>query len=72
MARLKCMSEKRRLELAVDYPAARSPLAAGMAKPIHRAMGNCSPEVLYTPWHWRYIMTALRLIPEWIFKRLAV
>jgi decaprenylphospho-beta-D-erythro-pentofuranosid-2-ulose 2-reductase len=43
-----------------------------VAKGIHRAMKRRSPEVLYTPWHWRYIMAVVRLIPEWIFKRLAV
>ena len=27
-------------------------------------------DVLYTPWFWRYIMLAVRLIPERLFKKL--
>jgi short-subunit dehydrogenase len=26
--------------------------------------------VLYTPWFWRYIMLAIRLVPERLFKKL--
>jgi decaprenylphospho-beta-D-erythro-pentofuranosid-2-ulose 2-reductase len=41
-----------------------------VARDICRALENSTQDVLYTPWHWRYLMTAIRLIPESIFKRL--
>ena len=41
-----------------------------VARDIVRALGRRSPDVLYTPWFWRYIMTAVRQIPEPLFKRL--
>lgn len=34
------------------------------------ALDHGSPDVLYTPWFWRHIMTAFRTIPETLFKRL--
>lgn len=42
-----------------------------VARDIVRALERRSPDVLYTPEIWRYIMTAVRLIPETIFKRLS-
>ena len=27
-------------------------------------------DVIYTPWFWRYIMFAIRLIPERLFKKM--
>ncbi|HXZ79955.1 MAG TPA: SDR family oxidoreductase [Terriglobales bacterium] len=41
-----------------------------VAGDICRALKRRSPEVLYTPAIWRYIMFAVRSIPEPIFKRL--
>lgn len=41
-----------------------------VARDIVRALRRRSPDVLYTPWFWRHIMTALRQIPEALFKRL--
>lgn len=41
-----------------------------VARDIVRALGRRSPDVLYTPWFWRYVMTAVRQIPEPLFKRL--
>jgi len=38
---------------------------------IVRALERRSPDVLYTPRIWRYIMTAVEHIPETIFKRLS-
>jgi decaprenylphospho-beta-D-erythro-pentofuranosid-2-ulose 2-reductase len=38
---------------------------------IVRALERRSPDVLYTPKIWRYIMTAVEHIPEPIFKRLS-
>ena len=29
-------------------------------------------DVLYTPWFWRYIMLAIRLVPERLFKKLTL
>jgi len=42
-----------------------------VARSIVRALERRSPDVLYTPRHWRYIMAAVRQIPETIFKRLS-
>jgi len=43
-----------------------------VARDIVRALERRSPDVLYTPKVWRYIMTAVKQIPETIFKRLSV
>jgi short-subunit dehydrogenase len=42
-----------------------------VARDIVRALERRSPDVLYTPKVWRYIMTAVQQIPETIFKRLS-
>jgi decaprenylphospho-beta-D-erythro-pentofuranosid-2-ulose 2-reductase len=42
-----------------------------VARDIVRALERRSPDVLYTPRIWRYIMTAVQQIPETIFKRLS-
>lgn len=42
-----------------------------VARDIVRALERRSPDVLYTPWFWRHIMSAVRHIPETVFKRLA-
>jgi len=42
-----------------------------VARDIVRALERRSPDVLYTPKIWRYVMTAVRQIPETIFKRLS-
>jgi decaprenylphospho-beta-D-erythro-pentofuranosid-2-ulose 2-reductase len=42
-----------------------------VARDIVRALEQRSPNVLYTPKIWRYIMTAVQQIPETIFKRLS-
>jgi short-subunit dehydrogenase len=53
------------------------PHAAHFADPqqvacdIVRSLQRRSPDVLYTPGIWRYIMTAVQLIPETIFKRIS-
>jgi len=53
------------------------PNAARFADPVHvagdivRALERRSPDILYTPKIWRYIMTGVRHIPESIFKRLS-
>jgi decaprenylphospho-beta-D-erythro-pentofuranosid-2-ulose 2-reductase len=41
-----------------------------VARDIVRALEHRSPDVLYTPRVWRYVMTAVRQVPETIFKRL--
>jgi len=35
------------------------------------ALERRSPDVLYTPKIWRYVMAAVQQIPETIFKRLS-
>ncbi|MGA8776194.1 MAG: SDR family oxidoreductase [Terriglobales bacterium] len=42
-----------------------------VAADIVRALERRSPDVLYTPKTWRYVMTAVEHIPEAIFKRLS-
>jgi short-subunit dehydrogenase len=42
-----------------------------VARDIVRALERRSPDVLYTPKIWRYIMTAVQQIPETVFKRLS-
>ena len=41
-----------------------------VAREIVRGLDRGSPDVLYTPRIWRYIMTAVKWVPEIIFKRL--
>lgn len=43
-----------------------------VARDIYRALEDGSRDVLYTPRYWRYIMAAIRMVPERIFKRLAI
>jgi decaprenylphospho-beta-D-erythro-pentofuranosid-2-ulose 2-reductase len=42
-----------------------------VARDIVSALERRSPDVLYTPRIWRYVMTAVRQIPETVFKRLS-
>jgi decaprenylphospho-beta-D-erythro-pentofuranosid-2-ulose 2-reductase len=42
-----------------------------VARDIVRGLERRSPDILYTPAIWRYIMLVIRLIPEPIFKRLS-
>jgi hypothetical protein len=42
-----------------------------VARDIVHALERHSPDILYTPRVWRYIMAVIDLIPESIFKRLS-
>jgi decaprenylphospho-beta-D-erythro-pentofuranosid-2-ulose 2-reductase len=42
-----------------------------VARDIIRGLEGRSPDILYTPAIWRYIMLVVRLIPEPVFKRLS-
>ncbi len=42
-----------------------------VGRDIARALERRSPDVLYTPKIWRYVMTAVEHIPEGLFKRLS-
>jgi short-subunit dehydrogenase len=42
-------------------------VARGIDKAIRQGKN-----VAYVPWVWKYIMLVIRLIPEWIFKRLSL
>jgi decaprenylphospho-beta-D-erythro-pentofuranosid-2-ulose 2-reductase len=42
-----------------------------VARDIVRALERRSPDVLYTPKIWRYVMSAVEHVPETIFKRLS-
>jgi len=41
-----------------------------VADAVVRAVERGRPDVLWTPWFWRWIMLAIRLIPESLFKRM--
>lgn len=43
-----------------------------VARDIVRALERRSPDVLYTPKIWRYIMAGVKQVPETIFKRLSI
>ena len=43
-----------------------------VARDIVRSLEHRSPDVLYTPRLWRYIMTGIEFIPESVFKRLSL
>lgn len=43
-----------------------------VAEDICRALERPRRETLYTPSYWRYIMAAINLVPETIFKRLSI
>ena len=43
-----------------------------VAADIYRALKSDTAEVVYTPRRWRWIMIALRMVPERIFKRLSI
>lgn len=51
--------------------AARFAAPEVVARDIVRALEGRSPDVLYTPKIWRYVMSAVEHIPERIFKRLS-
>ena len=51
--------------------AARFATPEVVGRNIARALERRSPDVVYTPRIWRYVMTAVAHIPERIFKRLA-
>ena len=40
-----------------------------VAKEIKNAIDN-KRDIVYLPWFWKYIMIIIRLIPEYIFKKL--
>jgi decaprenylphospho-beta-D-erythro-pentofuranosid-2-ulose 2-reductase len=42
-----------------------------VARDIVRALERRSPDVLYTPRIWRYVMAAVKQVPEGLFKRLS-
>lgn len=42
-----------------------------VARDIQRAIEK-RHDIVYTPWFWRWMMLAVRLIPEWKFKRMDV
>ena len=51
--------------------AARFAQPQEIARDIVRALQRRSPDVLYTPKIWRYVMTVVEHIPESLFKRLS-
>ena len=58
--------------MTADLP--KNPLYASperVARDVVRAVEG-GPDVIYTPWWWRWAMLAVRLIPEPLFKRLSL
>ena len=52
----------------------KNPLYASperVARDVVRAI-DTGADVVYTPWWWRFVMLAVRLIPERLFKRLSL
>jgi len=45
--------------------------AAAVGHRIYREMTGGSKDVLYTPRYWRYVMSGVRGVPEWLAKRLS-
>jgi short-subunit dehydrogenase len=60
-----------RTPMTDHLPNARLADPEQVAGDIVRALERRSPDVLYTPRVWRYVMTAVQQIPEGIFKRLS-
>jgi len=60
-----------RTPMTDHLPNARFADPEQVAGDIVRALERRSPDVLYTPRVWRYVMTAVQQIPEGIFKRLS-
>ncbi len=61
------------VDTAMTYGLKLPPIVAPPAKAardIRRAIDRGGPDVLYTPFFWRWIMLIIKLIPEFVFKRL--
>jgi len=43
-----------------------------VARDIYRALERPASDIIYTPRRWRWIMAAVQLIPERVFKRLSI
>src|SRR2546423_7344553 len=43
-----------------------------VARDIYAALENRSPDVLYTPAYWKYVMGMIRMLPEGLLKRLSI
>ena len=43
-----------------------------VARDIYRALERRGRDVIYTPYRWRWIMAAVRMIPESIFRKVAI
>ena len=46
--------------------------AESVAKDIYRALENRRTDAIYTPARWRWIMAAVRFVPERYFKRVSI
>lgn len=55
----------------LDLPKKLTASPEQVAKDIYRAQKN-KKNVLYTLWIWRWIMLAIRNIPEWQFKKMSI
>ncbi len=53
----------------LNLPALLTADAADVAADVHRAFLK-RKEIVYTRWFWRWIMAAVKMIPETIFKRM--
>lgn len=55
----------------LPFPAALTSTPEHVAMNVYQAFVK-KRNVIYTPWFWRWIMGALKLIPESVFKRLSL
>ncbi len=55
----------------MKFPEKLTGQPAQVASEIYQAQQN-GKDVLYTQWIWRWIMLAIKSIPEWTFKRMSI
>jgi decaprenylphospho-beta-D-erythro-pentofuranosid-2-ulose 2-reductase len=55
----------------IDLPKKLTAQPEAVAKDIYNAQQN-GKNVLYTKWIWRWIMLIIKMIPEWIFKKMNI
>jgi decaprenylphospho-beta-D-erythro-pentofuranosid-2-ulose 2-reductase len=60
-----------KMTIGLVLPKKLTSTAADVAKDIYLAQQN-KTDVLYTKWIWKYIMTIINFIPEWLFKKMSI
>jgi len=60
-----------RMTAAMNLPQMLTAKPEAVAVDIYNAQQN-NRNIIYTKWIWRWIMTVIKLIPEWLFKRMNI